>query len=225
MRRALPHPLPLARLLAAAPASGQVSLGVRAGTLGIGPELGVALGDRLAARLAGGFFTYETTYDATGIEYDAEAELRSALLLLDWHPGGSAFRLTVGGGWNGTGLDVAAPVEDLLRREVPDLPPLPVNAGTVEGRAEGRTLVPYAGLGLGTAPRGARRWGVSFDLGAVHHGEPEVDLGTSLPFALPAGAQEILDRLAAEEEARLEEELRDYEWMPVVALGLTIRLD
>lgn len=225
-RRLVPLAITLVLALAStgAPATAEVGIGLRAGTLGIGPELAVPLGDRLAARLAAGFYTHETTYDETGIEYDAEAELRSALLLLDFHPGGGAFRLTVGGGWNGTGLDVSAPVEELLRREVPDLPPLPLDAGTVHGRAEGQTLVPYAGLGFGGARRGRGRWGVSFDLGAVYHGEPEVELGTSLPVALPASIQRQLDALADDEEARLEEELRDYTWLPVVAVGITVRL-
>jgi len=217
-------PLALVALLAPARAAAQVAVGVQAGTLGIGPQVAVPLGDRTAARLVAGLYSHETTYDETGIEYDAEAELRSALLLLDFHPGGGGFRLTLGGGWNGTGLDVSAPVEELLRREVPDLPPLPLDAGTVHGRAEGQTLVPYAGLGFGGAPRGRGRWGVSFDLGAVYHGEPEVELGTSLPFALPAQLQRELDLIAADEEARLEQELRDYTWLPVVALGITVRL-
>ena len=221
VRACLPLALPL--LAAASPAAAQVAIGARAGTLGIGPELAVSLGDRLDARLVAGAYSHETTYDETGIEYDAEAELRSALLLLDWRPAGGGFRFTVGGGWNGTGLDVSAPVEELLRREVPDLPPLPIDAGTVHGRAEGRTLVPYAGLGFGT-PFGRGRWGVSLDLGAVYHGEPEVELGTSLPVALPADLQRRLDAIAAEEEARLEEELRDYTWLPVVSLGVSFRL-
>jgi hypothetical protein len=223
--RFVPLAIALAVALAStgAPATAEVGIGLRTGTLGIGPELAVPLGDRLAARLAAGFYTHEATYDETGIEYDAEAELRSALLLLDFHPGGGAFRLTVGGGWNGTGLDVSAPVEELLRREVPDLPPLPIDAGTVHGRAEGQTLVPYAGLGFGT-PFGRGRWGVSLDLGAVYHGEPEVELGTSLPVALPAELQRQLDAIAADEEARLEEELRDYTWLPVISLGVSFRL-
>ena len=101
MRRALRQPLALALLLAAAPASAQVSVGVRAGTLGIGPEVAVALGDRVAARLAGGFFTHETTYDETGIEYDADYNswqegkngangnpTYASVLSRSWHTGG-----------------------------------------------------------------------------------------------------------------------------------------
>ena len=216
--------LALVPLLAPARAAAEMAVGLHVGTLGIGPQVAVPLGERTAARLVAGLYSHETTYDETGIEYDAEAELRSALLLLDFHPGGGAFRLTVGGGWNGTGLDVSAPVEELLRREVPDLPPLPLDTGTVHGRAEGQTLVPYAGIGFGGAPRGRGRWGVSFDLGAVYHGEPEVELGTSLPVALRASVQQQLDALADDEEARLEEELRDYTWLPVVSLGITVRL-
>jgi hypothetical protein len=214
-------------LLAAAPAAAEVGVGARVGTLGVGPELSWTLGGSVEARVAGGFLDIDTSYGDTGIEYDAEAELRTALLLFDWHPGGGGFRLTAGGGWNGTGLDVSAPVEDLLRREVPDLPPLPFDLGKVSGRAEGRSFVPYAGIGWGRplgVARARGRWSVSLDLGAAYHGEPEVELGTDLPVALPTNLQQLLDQLAAEEEAELEEELREYTWLPVISLGLSLRL-
>ena len=223
LRLALPA-VAVAALLLPAHAPGQVAVGLRAGTLGIGPEVVAPLGDALAARLTAGWYTHETTYDETGVEYDADAELRSALLLLDFHPGGSAFRLTVGGGWNGTGLDVSAPVEELLREEIPELPPLPIDLGTVTGRAEGQTLVPYAGLGFGRAPRGARRWAVSFDLGAIYHGEPDVELEANLPVTLPGSLQDQLDAFVEAEEAEFEAEIRDTTWLPVVALGITVRL-
>jgi hypothetical protein len=213
----------LAGAVLALPASAEVAVGARAGTLGIGPEVAFALGERLDARLVAGFFQYGTTYDQTGIEYDAEAELGSALLLLDWHPTGGAFRLTVGGGWNGTGVNLSAPAEELLRNEVPELPPLPFDLGTVDGRAEGQSFVPYAGFGWGK-PFGGGRWALSLDLGVVYHGEPEVELGTTLPFVLPGELQRVLDLLAEEQEAELEEELRDFTYMPAISLGLSFRL-
>ena len=66
---------------------------------------------------------------------------------------------------------------------------------------------------------------VSFDVGALYHGEPEVDLRADLAggITLPPAGQQILDALAAEEARRLEEELADYTFLPVVAFGITYR--
>lgn len=216
----------LVLIVATGAASGaDLAVGLRAGTTGLGPELVAGLSPRVHARLVGGAYSHDTTIDETGITYDATAELRSALLLLDWHPAAGGFRLSAGGGWNGTGLDVSAPIEDLVRRYRPDLPlpipVLPLDLGTVHGRAEGDTFVPYAGLGWGR-PFAGGRVGASLDLGVLYHGEPEVELTTDLRVSLPfAGARQVLAALAEQEEARLEQELRDYRYLPVAALGVT----
>jgi hypothetical protein len=67
---------------------------------------------------------------------------------------------------------------------------------------------------------------VSFDVGAMYHGEPEVRLEADLApsIQLPPAGQLVLDAVAAEEARELEEELADYTWLPVVALGVTFRM-
>src|SRR5688572_29670234 len=76
----------------ASSAGAQVAAGMRAGTLGFGPEVVFGVSPQVHVRAVGGIFSYDTTYDATGIEYDGTFELRNALLLVDWHPGGGGFR-------------------------------------------------------------------------------------------------------------------------------------
>jgi hypothetical protein len=158
------------------------SIGARAGTTGIGPELAFGLGPRLDVRIPVGVYSYDDVYDKTGIRYDAKLELRNALLLADFHPflsrSGSAggFRLSAGGGWDDNRLKVSAPVRELVRRYRPELAPLiPSNAGTIHGEATGSSFAPYLGLGWGSATRGGR-WGVSFDAGVIYQGSPHVDL-------------------------------------------------
>lgn len=206
-------------------ARAEVAVGARAGTLGIGPEVVFGLSPQVHARLLGGIYSYDTTYDATGIEYDGTFELRNALLLLDWHPGGGGFRFSAGGGWNDNRLKVSAPLEEFARREIPNLPPLPAGLGELRGTARGDTLVPYVGLGW-SRPFSGGRFGMSFDLGAVHLGEPEVDLGIDSPLlaGVPPAARQLLDAAAEEEERRLEAELSDYQYLPVVSFGFTFKL-
>lgn len=223
----LPAAVAALLLLAGAPAAtgAEVAIGVRAGTLGLGPEVVFGLSPQAHLRLVGGAFSYDTTYDATGIDYDGTFELRNALLLLDWHPGGGGFRFTAGGGWNDNRLEVSAPIEEFARREIPNLPPLPAGLGHLRGSAQGDTLVPYLGLGW-SRPFSGGRVGMNFDLGAVYLGEPEVDLRVESPLlvGLPPAARQLLDAAAAVEEQRLEAELADYRYLPVVSLGFTFKL-
>lgn len=199
------------------------AVGVRAGTAGIGPELSFEIGPHLDVRVPVGLYTYDDVYDDTGIEYDAKLELRNALLLADIHPGAGGFRLSIGGGWDDNTLKVSAPVSELVRRYRPELAPLvPTGAGTIHGEATGSSFAPYAGLGWGSAARGGR-WGFSFDLGVIYQGSPEVDLTTDLGVPIPSLVQTVLDAAAAEEERRLEHELEDYKYYPVVALGIVFR--
>jgi hypothetical protein len=130
----------------------------------------------------------------------------------------------VGGGWNGTEAEVSTPLEGLLRREIPELPPVGVDLGSAVGTAAGDELVPAVLLGWGNPFRGGR-WGVSFEVGVLYQGEPEVELEarTPLPVGLVPGGQERLDQLIEEEEAALEEELDDYTVVPVVAFAVTWR--
>ena len=208
-------------------AAAEPGIGLRAGTAGFGPELDLGLSRQIHARLAAGFLTYDTTYDDTGVRYDGELELRNALLLLDWHPGGRGFRISAGGAWNDNRLVVTAPLRELVLRERPELLPfLPAgDLGRAHGSAAGDSFAPYAGFGWGTSMGSGGGWGVTFDAGAMYHGEPEVDLRADLAggVTLPPAGQLVLDALAAEEARRLEEELADFTFLPVVALGITYR--
>jgi hypothetical protein len=67
---------------------------------------------------------------------------------------------------------------------------------------------------------------VSFEVGAIYQGEPEVDLTVDTSLQLPEipglpGGQDLLELLAAQEERELERELEDYTVLPVVSLSLT----
>jgi hypothetical protein len=212
-------------MLPAALQAADVAVGVRAGTMGIGPEAVVALGNNAEARLVTGTYSYDTTYDKTGVRYDGTVELRNALLLLDWHPTGGGFRLSIGGGWNDDRLKVSAPLRELVRRERPDLLPLvPEGLGSIRGDASGDSHAPYAGIGWGR-PFAGGRWSTSLDIGALYLGKPEVNLTVDSPLltGLPASAQQAVRLVAEDEERRLEQELEDYRYLPVISLGVTYR--
>ncbi|HXT52428.1 MAG TPA: hypothetical protein VN811_15400 [Thermoanaerobaculia bacterium] len=204
------------------------SIGARAGTNGVGPELAFGVSPRLDVRIPVGVYSYADVYDKTGIRYDAKLELRNALLLADFHPGGGGFRISAGGGWDDNRLKVSAPVSELVRRYRPELVPfLSGGTGTIHGEATGSSFAPYLGLGWGSAAggHGGGRWGISFDVGVLYQGSPQVDLTTDFNVVspVPGVVRSLLDAATADEEQRLERELEDYEYYPVVALAIVFR--
>lgn len=205
-----------------------LSAGAAAGTLGWGAQVGAAFSPHLAARV--GIFTGEVSrdFEASGVEYDGELELGHLAGLLDIHPGGSGFRLSVGAIFNDTELSGEAPLNQLLDEVDPeDIPPgveIPEDLGTLTARHEPDEIVPYAGLGFSRRPS-ASGWSFTFDLGAYYQGAPDVEaqLHTTLPIDSVPGLRELVDQALAEHEADLEEEAEDYQFYPVVMLGVSYR--
>jgi hypothetical protein len=212
---------------AASPGAAQVALGAKAGTLGAGAELTVGLSRQLNTRLGINGFNYSERREASDIEYDGEASLRTATALLDWHPGGRGFRLTGGLVYNdtevtGSSLPPASGFYDLGGV------PVPVSIlGTLDAKAEFDPVVPYAGIGWGNAVAEGKKVGFFFDLGVIFQGEADVELTPNLPAGSPInttpGAREALEILLSREEADQEDEASDYDLYPVVAIGLTYR--
>ncbi|HKV09260.1 MAG TPA: hypothetical protein VJ725_14040 [Thermoanaerobaculia bacterium] len=214
-------------VLAASPGAAQVALGAKAGTLGAGAELTVGLSRQLNTRLGVNGFNYSERREASDIEYDGEASLRTATALLDWHPGGRGFRLTGGVVYNdtevtGSSLPPASGVYDLGGV------PVPVSIlGTLDAKADFDPVVPYVGLGWGNAVSEGKKVGFFFDLGVIFQGEADVELTPNIPAGSPInttpGARDALEILLSREEADLEDEAADYDLYPVVAIGLTYR--
>jgi len=220
----------LAALLAvvAPPAAAQegrgLSLGARAATTGFGAELAVPFAARAAGRLAATGASYDLEFDTDQVSYEGELELASLLAVVDLHPGGGGFRVSLGALVHDNALTGDAPVRDLLLEEGITVPP-GVDLGRLHARATADPVAPYLGLGWGAAPRGRPGLRLSLDLGAAWHGEPDVDLdlASPIPVGLLPGGPALVDRLLADEEQALEAELADYTLYPVAALSLSYR--
>ncbi len=214
--------------LAAAPplAAADFALAARAGTLGAGVELTAGLASQLDVRLGAHGGSYSERREASDVEYDATAEVRAATALLDWHPGGRAFRLTAGAVWNGNEVEgeSLAPASGLY--EIGDVLVPAALLGTLAGRVEWDPVAPYAGFGFGNPLAPGRAWRLALDFGVVFQGEPEVTLTPRLPPGSPLQnpvARALLEIELDKEERDLEEEFADFDLYPVVALGVSYR--
>lgn len=214
--------------LLALPAAAGAGVGIAgtAGTLGLGAELTIGGSSQLQGRLGIHGYEYSERREASDIEYDGEASLRTVTGFLDWHPGGRGFRLTGGLVYNatevtGSSLPPASGVYDIGGV------PVPVEIlGTLDGKVEFDPIVPYAGLGWGRAPGSGSGFGVTLDLGVIFQGEGEVTLTPIIPAGSPLNdplARQALQILLDREERDLQEDIVDYDMYPVVSLGISYR--
>jgi len=213
--------------LSAASARGQVALGGKAGSLGLGLELTVGLSPQLNARLGANGFNYTDDHrQVSQIEYDATARLRTATALLDWHPGGHGFRLSGGLVYNDTRIDAHSlpPASGIY--DIGGVPVPVALVGTLNGRIDFDPVVPYLGIGWGNAVAPGSKVGFFLDAGAMFQGKGKVKLTPNTPAGSPLNdpvARAALDILLQREENDIEKDVADYTVYPVVAIGLTYR--
>ncbi|MEM8960605.1 MAG: hypothetical protein AAGD38_03930 [Acidobacteriota bacterium] len=214
----------------ALPVSAEFAVGAKVGTIGVGAQLAFGT-DVFQGRLVAATFDYDDIeINTENVDYDGTAELTNFLTTLDWYPGGSGFRISVGLMFNDNRIVGRASVRQLLIDALGFIPP-EVNGlslGTLEATAEGEDIAPYVGIGFGNPLGGRSQWQLDVDLGVAYWGEPEVTLELrdsdilDLVSLVPGGDQLIADALE-EERQNLEEEVEEYTWYPVVAVGLSYR--
>jgi hypothetical protein len=188
-------------------------VGLRAGTTGVGADIGWSLAPTLSARVGYSAFSYSHHLSPTDVRYDAKLKLSNLSALLDFSPLGP-FRLTGGVIANdnkyslaGTGSSYRINGHTYSASEVG-------LSGTVKS---GRSLAPYLGIGYGNVA-GA---GVNFyfDLGIMFMGSPKASLAASCGGS--ANCAQLRNDLNRE-QARIQDDLRAFKYYPVANIGLTI---
>lgn len=180
-------------------------IGLRAGTTGIGADVGWGIAPTLSARVGYSALKWSRDVDTSEVSYDGKLKLSNLNGMVDFHPIGPIFRLTGGVILNDNKYDVTG------RHS---------SGGTLSGTVEsGRSAAPYLGVGWGTVA-GA---GVNFyaDFGVMFMGSPKASLSADCA-GLSASACTSLRNDVAAEQARLEDELKRFKYYPVLNIGLTI---
>ena len=156
-------------MMVPATAFGQVSIGARAGTLGIGGELSFGLGRMLAVRGGVGLAPYTFKSDFSGINYEITFPDRIWNIGIDVYPFGG-LRLT-GGVLNRPKFGLAATGQQTTE----------VGGRTYTGDIEitgsfsnENETAPYAAIGFGRAT--GRGLGFFVDLGAAFMGDAQLEL-------------------------------------------------
>lgn len=210
-------------LLAVSPAAwADVGVLLKAGTLGAGLDVSKGIGDTLGLRLQANAFSFDEDITESNVEYKAELDLRSAGVLLDWHPFSGVFRVSAGAYWNGNETSATGrPTGGTYEINGVTYPSSSI--GSLEGQIDFDSVAPYFGIGWASAPKAGRGMTFSFDLGVLYQGEPNVGLTAACGAALPALQCTQLQNDVAAEQASLQEELSDYKFHPVVSIGIGYR--
>jgi hypothetical protein len=191
---------------------------LRAGTLGLGAEVGKLLLDHLAARAGVNFGSWSLTRTRSDITYRASLKLHGVSGLLDFFPHArGTFHLTggiVSSPLRVSGVGQPSPGGTFSINKTHYTS---ADVGTLTAEAKYKSG-PYAGLGFGTPSRTGGRVTVKFDLGAV--------LGRA-NVALDATGAATNAQLASDLAAQREKTQHDIDKFakvyPVISLGLGLR--
>jgi hypothetical protein len=201
--------------------SGKFNLGVKAGTLGGGIEADLKILDSLHLRGGVNYLKYSFESIISNVDYDMEPEYKNGSPLLDWYPFSGAFRLSGGVFLNNNEIGITGtPRKDLYT--IPDeysfATPY-IDSIRVHGTAEFNTFSPYIGVGWNSNVEKMKGWGVSFELGVLFQGSPEISslyATADGPLNDYANHPEVLKVLENEKQA-IEDDLEEFQYYPVAS--------
>lgn len=192
-----------------------LSLGAKAGTMGFGGELGLALTPRTHLRLGGSYFRYEIDIETfqSEVKGSSFARVGSVSLLANFHPA-RYFYLSAGVLYN------------MIEAGIYGLPANPITIGTVVANPEevgylevnlkpGMLINPYAGIGFGRAVSKNNLVSFNIDLGTAFMGSPKADL-TSTGMLTPTSSEE--------QKRQLNENIAWLQFYPLISFQLNFRL-
>ena len=211
--------LSAALVLGAVPAAfaQEAAVGIKLGTLGVGVEVSTPIVSHLNGRLGLNYFSYEDTQNVTDIDYDIDARLLTVSALLDWHPMNNGLRLSAGLFYNGNEATVKSKDTGAvdIGNQTFNLAP----GDRITGDVDFNKVAPYLGVGWGQAFGEKGHWSVLFDLGVLFQGSANVDLAAEGALA----SNPLLNSALQQEEDDLQDKADDYQYYPVIALGVSYR--
>jgi hypothetical protein len=194
-------------LAAAAGAAQAGGAGLRIGTTGIGGDLGWEIAPTLGGRVGLSAGTYSNDIHTDDVSYNAKLKLGNLNAFLDWSPLGP-FRISAGLIATNNKVDVNGQS---------DSNPLLSYSGTIKPE---HSVAPYLGIGYGNVwTKGVNFY---FDLGVMFQGSPQASLSVNCGAATGTQACAQAQVLAADEQQKLEDKVKNFKYFPVANIGITI---
>lgn len=194
------------------------AIGLKGGTNGYGLEISKGLNKKnsIAVRAFGltspniELSNQEFDFDSTTLVANAKIKLGAVGLLFDFHPFGNAFKITIGGTYLLYDISAKANVKDSLK--VSNIKVSQQQFGDINFGLVPQGFAPYFGIGFGRAiPK--RRVGFGMEIGTYYMNTPKVSFKTT----------GLIEPTSAE-ESKIQENMKDYVWLPQLNFNLTIKL-
>ena len=193
-------------------------VGAKVSTLGVGADIVGRINDSLNLRIGLQGFVYDVSETYVDIDYDADLELFSGMLLADVFPFGNNFRISAGLMLNQNEVKMTGkPTNHTYTIDGRAYPSALV--GNLTGTVDFNTVAPYVGIGYGGAFSDQSNWSLFCDLGVLFQGSPNVTYGADGILSYNPIFQAHLEQ----ERKELEDELDKYEFYPVLSLGVTYK--
>ncbi len=194
----------------------------RVSRLGLSADPGQSLSAHNGARFNSNMLNNQDPVTTGAVDHDVARELYSAGFLLDWYPGGRAFRFTVGSYFSNNEAGPGARSFSTTRNI--NVTPSDVNdAVSLRGGLAYPATAPYLGIGWGNVSSAKHGWGMAWDLGVLYQGDPDVSLNVNCSPALTAIQCATLTAEIESGSRTLKSDIATQKWNPVMSLGVLYR--
>ncbi|NTW51930.1 MAG: hypothetical protein HGB22_05025 [Chlorobiaceae bacterium] len=196
--------------------TGDLAIGLKGGTLGIGGEATMNLVPGVNVRSGFNTLNYTGSASKSDIDYKYKLKLQTIPVLLDLHPiADSGFRLSSGILINNN--KVTATGKSQASYKIGDQTYSASDIGTLTGNIDFNKVSPYAGIGWGNAVSRHSSLTFSCDLGVMFQGTPKVSLAASNPIT---AADPLFKAELDKEIAKVKDSTDSIKYYPVVSIGL-----
>ena len=208
---------PLLSVLAVPAHAEGFALSAKFGSLGISAEATIPVSSRFNARVGGGAFKYNYGRALSDVDYSLALDLKGGTAALDFHPGGGAFRMSLGALVHGNELSGNSTPQQSVHIGNHRYLPSQIGELSVNASYE-RHVVPFASIGAGNGAKGKRVF-FSVEAGVAFTRTPAVTLRTTGTAPAPG----LEDDLHLEEQ-NVNDDLRVAKLYPIVSVGIGFRL-
>jgi hypothetical protein len=214
--------LALCGFFATASNAAEVGVYVNGGTTGFGLGVAGKMSESLGGRL--GFDTWKRTITQSNSDgnYNGDLKLQTVGLFGDWYPFAGAFRTTLGLVANGNKVTLTATPSAGAKYTFNGIQYDATNVGSFAGEVKFNSTAPYLGIGWGNPVAKAKTWGFVSDIGVLFQGSPKVtSTVTCSQAAITAGVCTTLQNDVAAGATKLENDMKNYKYYPVVSIGVS----
>jgi hypothetical protein len=190
------------------------SVGLTAGTLGIGPEVGYRIDPMFGVRGSATFLGVSHDFDVNDITYNGKLKLSSFGLNADLYPFKGGFRLSAGFRIDKNKVQMRATPANSV--SIGNTTYTPAQIGTLSGNVRAKDFAPTLTLGYAGGLSKGIKFGV--DAGAMFQGSPRIkDLkATGTLASNPAFLTDI-----AVEQTKVDDEIDKYKVYPIIQFSLS----